>query len=195
MLAHLFEDRGDRIGGAAAGPGGGFFGAQHLDVGGGARIGHEHFAGVGVASHQVGDGGGVFDSGREAHAFQTRAQRLQPGQRQHQLVAAFAFGQRVNLVNHHAFEAPKGAPGVLIGGQQGEAFGRGQQDMRRVGALATAARVRGVAGAVLNADRQAHLLDRAGEVALDVCRERLQRRDVERVHPLVIMLGQIDEGG
>lgn len=56
VLAHLLQDRGDRIGGTAAGPRRGLLGAQHLDVGGGAGIGQEHFAGVGVAGHQVGDG-------------------------------------------------------------------------------------------------------------------------------------------
>ncbi len=55
--------------------------------------------------------------------------------------------------------------------------------MRRIAALALALRRRRVAGAGLDPDRQLHLGDRRLEVARDVDRERLQRRDIERVQP------------
>ena len=51
------------------------------------------------------------------------------------------------------------AGGVFVAEEEGEAFGRGQQDMRRVGALAAALGVGGVAGAVLDPDRQARAFD------------------------------------
>ena len=56
---------------------------------------------------------------------------------------------------------------------------------RRIAALALALRGRRVAGAGLDADRQAHLGDRPFQIARDVDRQRLQRRDVERVQPAV----------
>ena len=70
------------------------------------------------------------------------------------------------------------------GEQQRELLGRGQQDVGRIAALALALRGRRVAGAGLDADRQPHLGDRRFEVARDVDRQRLERRDVERVQAL-----------
>ena len=69
------------------------------------------------------------------------------------------------------------------GEQQRELLRRGQQDVGRIAALALALRGRRVAGAGLDPDRQPHLGDRRLEIARDVDRERLQRRDVERVQP------------
>ncbi len=69
------------------------------------------------------------------------------------------------------------------GQDQRKLLGRRQQDVRRIAALALALRGRRVAGAGLDADRQPHLGDRRFEIARDVDRERLQRRDVERVQP------------
>ena len=71
------------------------------------------------------------------------------------------------------------------GEQQRELLGRGEQDVGRIAALALALRDRRVAGAGLDADRQPHLGDRPLEIARDVDRERLQRRDVERVQAAV----------
>ena len=80
---------------------------------------------------------------------------------------------------------------VGIAQQQAQRLGRGQQHLRRLHPLPRLA-VRGrVAGAGLDPDRQAHLLDRADQVALHVDRERLQRRDVERVQPLARALRQL----
>ena len=115
-----------------------------------------------------------------------RGQAIAGGTRQqHQLVAALAFGQRVDLVDDHPLQAREDARRVFVAEQQGEAFGRGQQDMRRVGALAAALGVGGVAGAVLDPDRQARAFDRGAQVAADVGGQRLERRDVEGVEALV----------
>ena len=67
------------------------------------------------------------------------------------------------------------------GEQQRELLGRREQDVGRIAALALALRGRRIAGAGLDPDRQPHLGDRLLEIARDVDRERLQRRDVERV--------------
>ena len=80
---------------------------------------------------------------------------------------------------------------VGAGAEQRELLRRGEQDVGRIVALALALRRRRVAGAGLDADGQAHLGDRALQVALDVDRERLQRRDVERVQTLADVRGEV----
>ena len=65
--------------------------------------------------------------------------------------------------------------------QQRQLLGRGEQDVRRIAPLPLPPRHRRVAGAGLDLDRQAHLGDRRLQIARDVDRERLQRRDVEGV--------------
>jgi len=67
--------------------------------------------------------------------------------------------------------------------------------VRRAAALALAAGLGGVAGAGLVADRQAQLGDRRLQVAVDVHRQRLQRRDVQRVQPLARPFGELDQRG
>ena len=47
----------------------------------------------------------VLHRRRQPDPAQPRRQRLQPGQQQHQLVAAFRFRQRVQLVDHHPLQA------------------------------------------------------------------------------------------
>jgi hypothetical protein len=87
----------------------------------------------------------------------------------------------MHLIDHHAPHPGKGAGGIVIGQQQRQTFGRGQQDMRRVGALAAALGIAGVAGAILDPDRQPCAFDGGAQVAADVGGQRLQRRDVEGV--------------
>ena len=65
--------------------------------------------------------------------------------------------------------------------QQREAFGRGEQQVRRRLALAAAFVAARVAGAGVDAERQRQLVDRPGQVARDVGGQRLQRADIERV--------------
>ena len=90
----------------------------------------------------------------------------------------------MQLVEHDAPQRAEQIRRVGRGEQQRELLRRGEQDVRRIAALALALRGRRVAGARLDADRQLHLGDRRFEVARDVDRERLQRRDVERVQAL-----------
>ena len=83
---------------------------------------------------------------------------------------------------------------VLVAEQQAQRFGRGQQHLRRPHALPRLAVGGRVAGAGLDPDRQAHLLDRRQQVALHVDRQRLERRDVERVQPVGRRLDQLGQG-
>ena len=89
----------------------------------------------------------------------------------------------MQFVEDHAPERAEQIGRIVGGEQQRELLGRGEQDVGRIAPLALALRGRRVAGARLDADRQLHLGDRALEIARDVDRERLQRRDVERVQP------------
>ncbi len=127
---------------------------------------------------------GIGHRRRQCRALHPRRDRLQASQRERQQVAALAGRESVDLVDHHAAEAGKQLEAVGIAQQQRQALGRGQQDVRRADALALLAVRRRVAAAGLDPDRQSDLLDRRNEVALDVARQRLERRDVERVQTL-----------
>ncbi len=122
------------------------------------------------------------------------ASRCSRAMRQGEKVAALAAGEGVDLVDHDRLEAGEQERAVLIAEQQAQRFGRGQQDLRRPHPLARLAVGGRVAGAGLDPDRQAHLADRRQQIALDVDRERLERRDVERVEALGRRLDEIDDG-
>jgi hypothetical protein len=87
----------------------------------------------------------------------------------------------VDLVNDHAFEVGEEFLRMVGRDEQGQLFRRCQQHVRRGLPLALAHMGRRVAGARLDTQAEAHLLDRHHEVALHIRRQRLQRRDVERV--------------
>src|SRR3546814_1707697 len=63
-------------------------------------------------------------------------------------------------------------------------FGGGQQYVRRPAALARLLVRRCIAAAALDADIESHVVDRPEKVALDVGRQRLERRDVKGVQPV-----------
>ena len=126
---------------------------------------------------RLGDGGGKADR------LQPRRELSEPREIERQKVAALRDDERMQLVEDHRLEPPEEAPRVLRGKQQRHLLRRGEQDVRRIELLALPLVDRRVAGARLEPDRQAHLGDRHFEVAVDVDRERLQRRDVERVRP------------
>jgi hypothetical protein len=100
----------------------------------------------------------------------------------------------VDLVHHDAGQALEDAGGVLVAQQQRQGFGGGEKDVRRLRALAAAGGLGGVAGAVLDADRKAQLLDGEEEVAADVGRERLEGRDVEGVEAGAGVLAEVRRG-
>ncbi len=104
----------------------------------------------------------------------------------------------MQLVEDDDLEVAKQEGCVRVAEQQRDLLRRGQHDLRRLCALPGADGGRGVAGAGLDPDRQCHLGNRCHEVARDVDRQRLQRRDVERVQAgpggrRPIAAGQVDE--
>ena len=120
------------------------------------------------------------------------AERIEPLEREHQVRAALAARDRVQLVHDHALDALQHRAAGFRGQQDEERLRRRDQDVRRGLAHAVALEGRGVAGAHRVADR--HVVDalleelvadageRLLEVLLDVVRERLQRRHIEDVH-------------
>jgi len=101
----------------------------------------------------------------------------------------------MQLVDNDGLEVAELRRRVGIGQQQGEALRRRQQNVGWFAALALTFRLRRVAGAGLQGHRQVHLGNRRFEIAVNVDRQRLQRRDVERVEAsLTGGLGNLDQG-
>ena len=105
----------------------------------------------------------------------------QPRQPERQQIAALGGDQRMQFVEHDALERGEQKRRVVGRQQQRQLLGRGEQDVRRIAPLPLPPRHRRIAGAGLDLDRQPHLGNRRLQIARDVDRERLQRRDVEGV--------------
>src|ERR1700691_4211325 len=87
----------------------------------------------------------------------------------------------MQLIENDALERAEQIGSVGGGEQQRELFRRRQQDFGRIAALALAFRCRRIAGSRLDADWQMHFGDRRFQIARNIDRKRLERRDVERV--------------
>ena len=198
-LADLVVDLPQRMDGHPAGPGQALAGRQDIDLGAGSRpaqngadiavAGAAGLRQVGGQVVPVGDGGGQADAA--AHGGQLR----QPGEAEGQQVAALGAGQRVQLIDHDAAEMAEDLLRVGVGEHQRQALRRRHQDLRRLGPLALALGGGGVSRAGFGADRQAEFGDRAFQVALDIDRQRLQRRDIEGVQALARAFRQVDQAG
>ena len=157
MLPDGLQHRGDRVTPAAASPGGGRLDIQHRNIRDRAGIGPHH---LGPRPQKARQRRRILDRRRKPHPPQPRGKALQPRQPKHQLVAAPAFGQGVDLIHHHPTQVGKDPRRVFVTQQQRQTFGRGQQDLRRIGPLPLALGLRGVAAAILDPDRQARPFDR-----------------------------------
>ena len=95
-------------------------GQQDLDLSGRARFPDDQFDRIDLApgrepfakALRIGERRG------ERHPLHRRSDRLQPGQRQCQQVAALAGGEGVHLVDHDPLQPPKQLETVGIGQQQ-----------------------------------------------------------------------------
>ena len=145
---------------------------------------HVHRFDVGVGCEPALIGFGIGHGGRQGDAPQTGRQPLQPRHGEREEIAALAGGEGVHLVHHDGAQVGEQERAVRMAEEQGERFRRGEQDVRRLHPLPRLALRRRVAGACLDPDRQAHLLDRRQEIAPHVHRKRLQRRDIEGVKAL-----------
>ena len=131
-----------------------------------------------------------FLCGGQADAYQrSLAQRFQAFDAEHQMAAAFAPGDGVDLIDDQAAAVGEHRPPGFGTEQHIERFRGGHQDMRRLLAHRQALGLAGVAGAHRAADAhigQALALqlgadagERFFEVDADIVGQRLERRDVE----------------
>ena len=123
----------------------------------------------------------IGNRGGQPRALESRTDRLQPRQRKRKQVTSLCRGEGVDLVDHHAAKPGEKLRAFGIAQQQRERFRRGQQDVRRPGALARLAIRRRISAPRFDPQRQTRLLDRRHQVALHVMRQSLQRRYIERV--------------
>ena len=118
----------------------------------------------------------------------SRHSRASPSDKQ---IAALRGHQRVQLVEHDALQRRKQKRRVVGRQQQRQLLRRGEQDVRRIAPLPLPPRHRGVAGAGFDLDRQRHLGDRGFQIARDIDRQRLQRRNVERMQAAAALLRRV----
>ncbi len=181
MPAHGVVDLLHRIHRHAPAPGQPSLGHEDVDFRLGAGAALDQLDGAAGKLQPLGQRRGIGDGGGEADEAGFGRERGQSRQAQRQQLAALGVGQRMQFVDHHRLQIGEDLRRLDIGQQQRQRFGRGQQHVGRIEPLAGAAVLRRVAGARLGADLQAHLRHRRVEIARDVDRQRLQRRDVERV--------------
>ena len=136
---------------------------------------------------------GVRHRGAERDAAQVGGDPLQPRHAQAEQVAALAGREGMDLVDHDRAQAREHQPAVGVAQQQRQRFRRRQQDVWRLDPLACLAVGWRVPGPRLDRYRQPHLLDRLEQIALDIDRQRLERRNVERVEPLDRRFDQFDQ--
>ncbi len=107
---------------------------------------------------------------------------LEPLQRKSQMGPSLALGHGVDLVDDHRLDPGEDLAGA--GGEhQVERLGGRDQDVRRRFAHRAALGLGRVPRAQADGDVGAYSPQRRPQVALDVVRQRLQRRDVDDPHP------------
>ena len=204
ILQHLGNDRRpDRIAGHGAklGHGGDDREIERLAVasinhGDGPRRvavrGRGRVRGLHLPAQEARDFGQGLDRCGQADALDGMAEPVEPGEAQHELVAALRLRERMDLVDDDAREAREDARRILVAEQKREAFRRGDEDVRRPFDHQRT----GVRGSVAGAHRDANLRpghahplghradagQRRVQVALDVVVQGFERRDVEQLH-------------
>ena len=192
-------DLRERVARGMAGPRKPLVRVEHAHIRRGAALGDDEIGARAAGSaaplrhHVTGQLLGLRHRRREAGAGQIWGEAKEPGKTERKKIAALRRDQRVQLVEHHAPERAEQIGRVGGSEQERKLLGRGEQDLRRIAALALALRGRRVAGACFDADRQPHLGDRRFQVARNVDGERLQRRNIKRVQ--AAFAAQVAAGG
>ena len=187
---------GDGVKRGVPGPGDHLGGLQDLDMRPGPALPHQQprlGAGYGAGdpvAQQVGAG----DGGAEGGDPRLRRQGAKPRDAERHQLAALVGDHGVQFVEHDAPERAEQLVRIGVAQQQRQLLGRGQQDLRRIETLPLPPMRRGIAGAGLDPDAKAHLADRRHQVALHVHRQRLERREIERVQTRPRVFDQIVDG-
>ena len=178
--AGLFDPGEDGAGGGephAAGPGDALFGQHHAQR---RRCALPDFdqprraAGADISKQ----GGRMRDRGGEADAARAGGQCGEACEAEGQLIAPLGAGHGMDFVDDDGGEAREEGGRGFLGEQDGEALRSGEQDVGWGLPLLAALLGGGVAGAGVDADGQAELFHRVGQVAGDIGRQRLQRADI-----------------
>ena len=172
MLGDQCHDLFGGVAARVARPGDAAVGDEDRQVGLGAGVAmHEADEfGVGVGGEPALIGFGIGDGGGQADAAHFGGEVLEAGEGQRKQVAALFPREGVDFVDDDGLEAREDLVADGVAQQQAEAFGGGQEDVRRARALAGLAVGGGIATARLDADVEVHFLDRGEQVALDVDR-------------------------
>ncbi len=159
---------------------------EHRDIGRGAARGDDDIGARGARAlrhHEARKLLRLRHGRGQPDAGQLRRDAKQPGEAEREQIAALRSDQRMQFVEDHALEGAEQIRRIGGSEKQRQLLRRGEQNLRRVAALARPLRGRRVAGARFDADRQPHFLDRRFQIAGDIDRQRLERRNVERVQP------------
>jgi len=186
MRLQLAIDIGDGIFGGVARPGDALFGRKDRDIGLGATLDNDE-AGVALFPRllrhqpflQV---HGIGNGRRKADGLHMRRQLADAGKAEGQHMTALGGDERMQLIEDDVFQILEEALGFAIGEQQRDLLRGRQQDIRWIELLPLALAAWRIARAVLDRDRQPHFGNGLHQVALDIDRKRLQRRNVERMN-------------
>ena len=135
----------------------------------------------------------IGDRGREPDAARKGRQAGQPRQPEGKQITALVRLERMQFVEHDDAQSRKLRARLRIGQHQRQRLRRGEQEMRRLDALARAFGRRRIAGARLGAQAERQVGDRQLEIAMHIDRERFERRHIERVQPVAGRRGELDQ--
>ncbi len=167
---------------------------DHADVGRGTRLASHDLHAFGCRGEEALQARRMCHRSAEPDDPGAGRQPPQPRQAEAQERTSLALGDGVQLVQDDGAKPGEEGAGILVGEQKGQRLGRREQDVGRMTAHARATVLRRVARARRMGDGQRHLGQRRLEVAADVGREGLERRDVEGVQALAAAVAvQLDE--
>ena len=188
MRLDRLVDFGKRVAGRMSRPGHIHLGFEDRDIGlhtarGGDDLREPHGRRTVVTlRYQVGgEFVGPRHGGGQTNGREVRRKRPQAHKIQRQKIAALAGAQGVKFIEDHIFQISEERARAVVGQHQGDLLRRGQQNIGRQHALPRAAGLRRIAGPGFELDRQTHLGDGRREIARDIGRQCLERRDIERV--------------
>ena len=118
MLAHLLENLSNRITPPSPSPRQMFQRMEHANIRRCPRIGKMDWTGLMIQSHKACNRVWIIDRGRQSDSAQLWGQRLYSAERQHQLIASFAFAEGMDFIDNNPLEICKYPRGIFIRNQK-----------------------------------------------------------------------------